>query len=495
MNYEESKDKLKKLILARIPLIIFNTVEKERVLKMLKELNAEAQSSVFVHSMSSGMYDLNSGNKVSDEKTLMSILAFIAGDLQDKKNVTYLLNDVSGVNDDSVLTRFLCDTIQLAERQSSSIILVTDSNIWPNLRRLGMEIELSFPNEDEIYNLLKSFIGNYQNNITIEWDDNNYKEAATILLGLSEAEIKNTISILIASGQITKNDLVDLKFAKSELVSNMDGLEKIETDNITVGGLQTLQKWLASKKKLFDVNNKENLKKKGLRPPRGILVVGVPGCGKSLTAKAISKQWSMPLYLLDFASVQSKYVGESEEQLRCALKAAEHVSPCILWIDEIEKGLAGVNDSSGVTNRMIGQFLFWLQECKKEVFVIATANDVSKLPSELLRKGRFDEIFYVDLPNSNERKEIITLYFAKYLNIRVDDTFLNELVTITEGFASSDIEASIRDISYNVVSDNVQITKEYLLEYMKGCTSISKTNPEKVKYIQDWGKERAKNAS
>ncbi len=495
MNFEEAKDSFKRYLLARLPLVIFNTVEKERVLKMIKQINEEAQSSIFIHSMSSGMIDLNTNNKVSDEKTLMSILNYIGGDLQDKRNVTYVLNDVSGVNEDSVLTRFLCDVIQTAEKKSSTIVLITDQTIWPNLRRLGMEIDLEFPNEEEIYQLLHNVIDAYKSSIELEWDDNNYKEAATILLGLSEAEIKNIISILIASGKITKDDLVELKFAKSELVSNMEGLEKIETENITVGGLKTLQKWLESKKKLFDVQNKELLQKKGLKPPRGILVVGVPGCGKSLTAKAISKQWNLPLYLLDFATVQSKYVGETEEQLRSALKTAEHVSPCILWIDEIEKGLAGANDSSGVTNRMIGQFLFWLQECKKEVFVIATANDVSKLPSELLRKGRFDEIFFVDLPNDAERKEIISLYFAKYLNIKVDDEFLNQLVTITLGFASSDIEACIRDMSYNVLSDNIQITKEYLFNYLKNSTSISKTNPEKIQAIQAWGKERAKSAS
>ena len=429
MKFDDAKEKLKKYLLARIPLIIFNTVEKERLLKMIKHINSEGQSSIYIHSMSSGMIDLNTGNKVSDEKTLMGILTYIANDLQDKKNTTYLLNDVSGVNEDSILSRFLCDVVQTAEKKSSTIILVSDQSIWPNLRRLGMEIELAFPNEDEIYSLLHTYIDNYRSSITLEWDDNNYKEASTILLGLSESEIKNIISILIAQGKITKDDLVDLKFAKSELVSDMDGLEKIETDNITVGGLKTLQNWLASKKRLFDPANKENLEKKGLKPPRGILVVGVPGCGKSLTAKAISKQWNMPLYLLDFASVQSKYVGESEEQLKSALKTAEHVSPCILWIDEIEKGLSGTDDSSGVTNRMIGQFLFWLQECKKEVFVIATANDVSKLPSELLRKGRFDEIFFVDLPNDNERKEIITLYFAKYLNIKSYNNLFSLLLT------------------------------------------------------------------
>ena len=495
MNYAEAKEQYKRLLLARIPLIIFNTVEKERVLKLAKEVNNEAQSSVYVHSMSNGMIDLNTGNIVSNEKTLMSILTFIAGDLQDKKNITYILNDVSEVNSDSVVTRFLCDVIQKAEKQSSSIVLVTDNSIWNNIRRLGMEIELAFPNEQEIYTLLHSYIDNYRGSIQLGWDDNNFKEAATILLGLSEAEIKNSVAILIAQGSITKDDLIELKYAKSKLVSNMEGLEKVDTENITVGGLKSLQGWLASKKKLFDVNNKEVLKQKGLRPPRGILVVGVPGCGKSLTAKAISKQWNMPLYLLDFASVQSKYVGETEEQLRSALKTAEHVSPCVLWIDEIEKGLAGTSDSTGITNRMIGQFLFWLQECKKEVFVVATANDVSMLPSELLRKGRFDEIFFVDLPTPEERKEIIVLYFSKYLNIKVDDVFLNEIVEITDGFASSDIEAAIRDISYNVVAENASITKEYITNYFRGCTSISKTNPEKIRTIQEWGKARAKKAS
>ena len=495
MNYAEAKEQYKRLLLARIPLIIFNTVEKERVLKLAKEVNNEAQSSVYVHSMSNGMIDLNTGNVVSNEKTLMSILTFIAGDLQDKKNITYILNDVSEVNSDSVVTRFLCDVIQKAEKQSSSIVLVTDNSIWNNIRRLGMEIELAFPNEQEIYTLLHSYIDNYRGSIQLGWDDNNFKEAATILLGLSEAEIKNSVAILIAQGSITKDDLTELKYAKSKLVSNMEGLEKVDTENITVGGLKSLQGWLASKKKLFDVNNKEVLKQKGLRPPRGILVVGVPGCGKSLTAKAISKQWNMPLYLLDFASVQSKYVGETEEQLRSALKTAEHVSPCVLWIDEIEKGLAGTSDSTGITNRMIGQFLFWLQECKKEVFVVATANDVSMLPSELLRKGRFDEIFFVDLPTPEERKEIIVLYFSKYLNIKVDDVFLNEIVEITDGFASSDIEAAIRDISYNVVAENASITKEYITNYFRGCTSISKTNPEKIRTIQEWGKARAKKAS
>ncbi len=189
------------------------------------------------------------------------------------------------------------------------------------------------------------------------------------------------------------------------------------------------------------------------------------------------------------------YVGQSEEQFKAALKTAEHVAPCILWIDEIEKGLSGMKDSSGVTSKMVGQFLFWLQECEKEVFVVATANDVDELPAELLRKGRFDEMFFVDLPNKKERNEIIKMYMLKYLGIKIDEELLEKLIVKTEGFASSDIEAGVRDISYNIIADNITLTKQYLLDYFDKCSSISKTNPKKIETIRNWGNGRTINAS
>ena len=163
----------------------------------------------------------------------------------------------------------------------------------------------------------------------------------------------------------------------------------------------------------MDPTKKEELKKRRIASPKGILLTGVPGCGKSLCSKAAAQIFNIPLYRLDLATVQGEYVGQSERQLKAALDTAEYVSPCVLWIDEIEKGL---NDNySSVTSKMIGQFLFWLQENKKPVFVIASANSVESLPAELIRKGRFDDIFFVDLPNSNERKELLSLYVRKYL--------------------------------------------------------------------------------
>ena len=495
MNYNEAKEKLQNYLMARIPLIILNTLEKNRVVKMVSEIHESFATNIYIHSMSKGMYDINSKELITNEKNLMSVLSFIAEDLKNKRNVTYVLCDINDISDDCVTSEFLCDVVASAEERSCSIVIITEQSVWPNLRRLGMNIDLDLPNESEILDLLHNYIDKYKNEIDISWDEDKYKEASTILLGLSEAEIKNVISVLLAKRSITDEDLVNLNFAKSNLFANMDGLEQVQVNDIVCGGLQNLKRWLSSKKQLFDVSKKEDLKKRGIKPPRGILVVGVPGCGKSLTAKAISKSWNLPLYLLDFATVQGKYVGQSEEQLRQALKTAEHVSPCILWIDEIEKGLAGVNDSSGVTSRMIGQFLYWLQESDKEVFVVATANEVNSLPAELLRKGRFDEIFFVDLPNENERKEIIQLYFAKYLQIKADEEFINKLVELTNGFASSDIEATIRNISYDVIADQLSLSKELIEGYFNKASSISKTNPERIETIKKWGKDRAISAS
>jgi hypothetical protein len=496
MNYEETKLLLRQYLLARIPFISIKTIEKSRALNILKELAIELNLPINVHSMSKGVTDIATNNLVSDEKNIMGVLDYIGEQVKIKENNTFVLTDASELENETLVSRYLNDIVTIAEEKGGSIIVITTSPIWTNLQRLGMNIELDLPTETELFTLIKEISAPYQGQITIEWDDNNFKEAATILLGLSEIEVKNVIASLIAKGSLLKTDLVDLKFAKDSMFSEISGLEKIEVDpTIAFGGLEGLKEWLDEKRKLLSPDKKEEMKRRGIKPPRGILIVGVPGCGKSLSAKAIAAKWQMPLYLLDFATVQGRYVGQSEQQLKEALETAEYVSPCILWIDEIEKGLSGTNGDSGVTNRMIGQFLFWLQECKKEVFVVATANDVNSLPAELLRKGRFDEMFFVDLPSELERSEIIKLYLAKYLNVKINDDFVNQLVTISNGFAGSDIESCIREIAYQVIANNIQLTQNIFVDTFNKTVSLSKTNPEKIEKIRAWGKEHAISAS
>lgn len=231
---------------------------------------------------------------------------------------------------------------------------------------------------------------------------------------------------------------------------------------------------------------------------RGVLLVGVPGCGKSLLAKFIASNWQLPLYRLDFATIQGMYVGQSENRLKDALSLAETVSPCILWIAEIEKGLSGSTgmDSSGVSTRMVGQFLFWLQESLKFVFVVATANDVSKLPPELLRKGRFDELFFVDLPTDKEREDILKIYSSKFLKQELPEDLKSRLINITSGFSGADIESTIKELAYKtIVNGEETLSNDSIISHFGNVVPLSKTNPEKINNIRAWGKERAVPAS
>ena len=495
MNYQKTKAKLKQYLLARIPFISISTIEKSRATNILKELASEINLKIAVNSMSKGTVDIITSEKLDDGKNITGVLNYITEEVKIKENMTYVLTDISDISEETTTSRYLSDVVTTAEEHSGTIVVIKDTPVWSNLQRLGMNIELSLPDTDELLELITKSLSHYKNQINIEWSEENYKEAATILLGLSEIEVKNIIASLIAKGSVTKEDLLDLKFAKDELFDNINGLEKIAVDpNIAFGGLENLKTWLDEKEKLMTPTKREQMKKFHIKPPRGILVLGVPGCGKSLCAKAISAKWQLPLYLLDFATVQGMYVGQSEKQLQEALEAAEHVSPCILWIDEIEKGLSGKSEQ-GVTTRLIGQFLFWLQECKKEVFVVATANDITSLPPELFRKGRFDELFFVDLPSTNERAEIIKLYMNKYLNINIKEEFMTQLVTLSEGFSGSDIEAVIREIAYKIVSEECQLTQELIVNKFTNAISISKTNPTAINNIRAWGLEHATPAS
>jgi len=497
MNYNETKQLLTQYLLARIPFIGINTIEKGRSLELLNEISKETNMTMKVHSMSKGFTNLTTGEVYSNEKLMMGALDFIVEELKTSENQIYILSDVSELDTETFTARYLVDITNLAEQKSSSIIVITAAPIWVQLQRQGMAIDLELPNEEELFNIIVENIRPYQNQIQIGWDINDVKEAANILLGISKIEVKNVIASLIAKGSLTKEDLVDLKFAKDSLFSNINGLEKINVpEDIAYGGLEGLKKWLDEKEKLLTPEKREEMKKRGIRPPRGILLMGVPGCGKSLSAKAIAARWKRPLYRLDFATIQGRYVGQSEQQLKEAFETAEHVSPCILWIDEIEKGLSGGgSDSSGVTTRLIGQFLFWLQECPKDVFIIATANNVKELPAELLRKGRFDEMFFVDLPNKEERKEIITLYLERYLGVKAEPSFIQKLVQLTENFSGSDIESILRDLAYRNIAGVVELSEETVYEAFKGSVSMYQTNKEKVEDIRAWAKDRTIHAS
>lgn len=499
-DIKKSKELLTRYSIARIPFIAINTIEPSRTLEMLKEISSEIDVSFCVHTLTKGVVDLASDKILCEDKSVYGAMDYITEQMKRKQNQTIILTEVPDLSTENSDSKQLLALVNLANETSGAVIVFTNSAVWNQLQRQGMTIKVDLPNEEEMFSIIKGYIDEYRSDIPIEWDNMDIREAAATLNGVTRIEAENVIAALIANRCIRKSDMDEVRYAKDRLFSDISGLEKIDVDESVkdVGGLEGLRKWLNEKKELLTPEKKDMLRSKGLQPPRGILLVGVPGCGKSLSAKSISANWKLPLYRLDFATVQGSYVGQSEQQLKDALTTAENVSPCILWIDEIEKGLSGATGGGdgGVSTRMVGQFLFWMQECKKQVFVVATANDVSMLPSELLRRGRFDELFFVDLPTADERREILSLYMRKYLNVEFAGVFADKVVEISEGFTGADLESTVRDLAYRTIANgNFVLSEENIVTAFNNVVPLSQTSPEKIEAIRDWGKERAVPAS
>ena len=498
-NKTETYQLLLKYAKARIPFVSIQSIEKNRVLEILKNISEELSLRFFVFTLSKGIYHISTNRVIKEDKTVYGAIDFMTEEMKKNANLTLVMTETPDISCESSDAKQFLDLVSLANETGGQIIVLNHKAIWPTLQRQGLTITLDMPNEDEMYEIISSYIDVYRTMIPIEWEQEDIHEAAATMAGVTQIEAENVLAALVATGKIQKSDMDEVRHAKDRLFSNISGLERIEVshDIQNVGGLSGLQKWLNEKKLLLNHENREYLKSKGLQPPRGILLVGVPGCGKSLSAKSIAASWKLPLYRLDFATVQGSYVGQSEQQLKDALTTAENVSPCILWIDEIEKGLSGTgSNDGGVSTRMVGQFLFWLQECQKMVFVVATANDVSQLPSELLRRGRFDELFFIDLPNANERREILCLYMNKYLNVNFSGPVADKIIDITDGFTGADLESTVRDLAYRMIANpSFQLTEENIVSAFNNVVPLSQTSPEKIEDIRNWGKTRAVPAS
>jgi hypothetical protein len=491
----ETTETLRRYLKARIPFISLRTTERSRGLAILREIAEELQTTFVVHTLSQGLRDLVSDRPVNEERSLVGALETASQGFLSRQNLTFVFTDVQDLTDDTPTARQFYDIATLAERRGGAIVVLTSEPVWPSLQRLGMGIALDPPNEDELDAILREQIEPYRGQIPVEWGDTEYSRAASILAGITKIEAENVIATLLASGAIRSTDLSELSKAKDRIFSDISGIERVNlgASDFTVGGLDGLQTWLDRERYFLTAD----LRDRQMRPPRGVLLVGVPGCGKSLSAKFIASSWELPLYRLDMGSIFGQYVGQSEGRLKDALSSADHVAPCVLWIDEIEKGLAGgTTDSTGVTNRLIGQFLFWLQESSARVFIVATANDVSRLPPELLRRGRFDELFFVDLPSTPERADIVRIYLRRFLKLEIDERQVAELAELSEGFTGADIESAVREIGKQAhLEGDHTVSSDFFRSCFENVVPLSKTNPEQIESIRDWGRARAVPAS
>lgn len=493
-NYNSTKAEVKDYICARTPLIIIDSSERERVERMLKGITRELNINIGYYTDAKQVCSLN-GNATKDVDS--DPLQFIASYFKKNRNATFAFGDVKHIGDDNVYSRELLNILYLAKEMNCTLILITADRVWSRLAQFGMLTTLDYPDMAERTAQIDSFITQFRGKYPIEWDTDDIRMAATLLRGFSEIQIENILSTALASKKrLGREHLSELTGQKSRLYSAVSSIQMVHVDrDLAVSGLDRLKEWLDAKKNIFFAPDAA-LRERDLTTPKGILLAGVPGCGKSLSAKMVAKEWKLPLFRFDIGTIYDKWVGESEKKMKEALQFIDNVSPCVVWVDEIEKALSVADSGNDTGKRVLGQFLFWLQESQSRVFLVATANDISALPFELFRKGRFSEIFFIDLPNAAERKAAITQYAGRSLHIQIPDGDMNDMLQVSEGFSYSDIEYAIKDVAQlALIRGQSVITKKLLMETFEKIVPISQNNPDMVARIRKWGSERAVAAS
>jgi SpoVK/Ycf46/Vps4 family AAA+-type ATPase len=374
-------------------------------------------------------------------------------------------------------------------REGQTIVLTTPNRTIPaELNGLALPWNLSPPGEDELRRLIQRTLADLEERrFTVNLDDNEIGRLVAAVRGLSLREAENLVQqAAFRDGQLTGADIANVRRAKAELLSADGILELVEAEVGTldeVGGLDGLKQWLGVRRTAHEDG--------GMDPARGILLTGIPGCGKSFVAKTLARTWDLPLVLLDPSRLYRPYIGETEQRLEDSLQSIDALAPAVLWIDEIEKGLAsgGMSDS-GVSQRLLGTFLRWMQERQPGVFLVATANDVSQLPPELLRKGRFDEIFFVDLPDGQDRREIFALHLAKR-SIGLSEHEIERLARDSEGFSGAEIEAAVVGAIYRAFANGRPVAGSDIEAELSATVPLSVARSEDVLALRAWATDRA----
>uniref|UniRef100_UPI0025EF3416 AAA family ATPase n=1 Tax=uncultured Cetobacterium sp. TaxID=527638 RepID=UPI0025EF3416 len=460
------KINLQKYLRARRPIIWCNTSDYKEIDDLLKTATKEINDKVIYEFRALGAVDFETKEISEEVKSLYNFLDMIYS--EGYENNIFLL--VKNAKDEMEKPEVLAYLKKIAELRYSNpnynftVLVVSDSNSVPKeLEKFTSILEIENMSQEEI----ESYILNFGKIHGVKIDTEDIGEIAISLKGLSKLEIDHVLNMMIESKKnISISDRNIIIREKGQIIKKSAVLELIDfKERITdIGGLEGLKEWLESKAKVF--RKLDEAKSYGVDTPKGVLLVGMPGCGKSLAAKASARLFNAPLLRLDIGRLLGKYVGESEHNMRVALKTAESISPCILWIDEIEKAFSGIDQSGGasdITKRLFGHFLTWLQEKENTVFVVATANDISTFPPEFLRKGRFDEVFFVDFPNEEERERIFEIHLEKR-GKNTEDFDILKLAKATDGYCGADIEEVVKlTLETAFVNESEEIDTQDLL--------------------------------
>jgi SpoVK/Ycf46/Vps4 family AAA+-type ATPase len=486
------------LLRARNPLIWCVTREEARAERILIDAAAAAGYAPTWWDCANGITNVDGA---SIDATATDPAISLATIRDSARRQVFIMRDLHAWLRDPTVTRSLrslCRTLPQAPRDSARAIVVVSpsAEVPPELSGHAILVDIPLPDRAEIAQLLDAAVSALPEDIRASAAPNGMRDAAIdAALGLSAEEAQSTFArSLIVTRRIDPATVANEKRRVIARERVLEWFDPLQSGLDGVGGLELLKAWLTQRRAGFTPQARNY----GLRAPKGVLLVGVPGCGKSLSAKAIAAAWGMPLLRLDMGALRSKWVGESEANIRRALKVAETVAPAILWLDELEKALGGATQGAadgGVSSDALGVVLSWMQDRAGSVFVVATANDVSKLPPELLRKGRFDEVFFVDCPTAVERASIIRAALCEY-GREVESIDTAAVGAATAEFTGAEIAALVPDAMFTAFADGERdVTTEDLVNAAHATVPLTRTAADKIAGLRQWATGRARPAS
>jgi AAA+ superfamily predicted ATPase len=493
-------DELDVLVRARYPLVYLVTSEEQRVEAILAQLADVHGKALLGWSVTTGLRRLGGSKTAPPSEDAREPLAAVQAIAKLSEPSLVVLKDFHPWLSDPAVVRAVRELSHALKSTYTTVVLLSPALVIPpELEKEVSVLDVPLPGYRDLLQLLKEIVGVLRqgNRAKVDLTKEDGDQLIKAALGLTLSEAENAFAKAVAhDGGLCRDDIALVLEEKRQVIRKSGLLEYFPTDETfqNVGGLDLLKRWLARRGAAFS----EAARRFGLPEPKGLLLLGVQGCGKSLTAKAIAAQWRLPLLRLDMGRIFSGLVGSSEENLRRAIRVAESVAPVVLWIDEIEKGLAGISSSgfsdSGVTARVAGTLLTWLQEKTAPVFVVATANRIEQLPPELLRKGRFDDIFFIDLPSQAERREILEIHVRR----RGRDPAAHDLEALAAraaGFSGAEIEQAVVSALYDAFAEGKDLAPAHLERAVAEALPLSTTMREEIARVRAWARSRTRAAS
>ncbi|MEM1241771.1 MAG: AAA family ATPase [Cyanobacteria bacterium P01_H01_bin.26] len=506
MPFAASVRHLQTLVMSFHPIIVVETVEEERVQQLINKATLDLQLPVYEWSIAQGLVRLE-GNRYNHWQneyappgaSRAAINTDTAEPLDALRHIqavghraVYWFKDFATHFDDAVITRLFREVAQQFAHNQSTLLISGDQVSLPReIAHEAVYFDMPLPDQDELHRAILEAVQALRGRIKVKLNPDEMRTLVNTTQGMTLNQTKKVIAYAaLEDGHLTAKDIGRVLERKMQIIRESGLLDYIPVEKNTaeLGGFDSLKRWLARARIGFSAKAQAL----NLTPPKGILIVGIQGCGKSLAAKTIAREWQMPLLKLDAGRLYDKYVGGSEKNFRQAVSLAEKMAPAVLWIDEIEKTMGGsqsADTDGGLSRRLFGSFLTWLQEKSQEVFVVATANDISQLPSELLRKGRFDEIFFVDLPDHQDRATILSIHLNRHHQNPASFN-MTELVQATAGFSGAEIQQVIVSSLYQSIYEKCALDTRLLIESIKATVPLSISRREDIQRLRHMAADR-----